>query len=84
MAKREHVGPIFNLIKKKITKPKVLKSFHGQQKVRFFLKKILLNLLSSILEFLTVRIRRVKHGKCSTRQGLRVSTKNTRFHREFR
>ena len=32
----------------------------------------------------SVRIRRDKHGKCSTRRGLRVSTRNTRFHREFR
>ena len=31
-----------------------------------------------------VRIRRDKHGKCSTRQGLGVSTRNTKFHREFR
>ena len=40
--------------------------------------------LSQILEFLSVRIRRDKHGKCSTRRGLRVSTRNTRFHQVFR
>ena len=42
------------------------------------------NLLSQIHEFLIVRIRRDQHEKCSTRRGLRVSTRNTRFHRVFR
>ena len=39
---------------------------------------------SQIYENLTVVIRRDKHEKCSTRRGLRVCTKNKRFHREFR
>ena len=41
-------------------------------------------ILSQIYENLTVGFRRDKHEKCSTRRGLRVSTKNTGFHREFR
>ena len=44
----------------------------------------LLLVLSQIYGNLSVGFRRDKHGKCSTRRGLRVSTKNTRFHREFR
>ena len=44
----------------------------------------LLSLLSSIHGVPTVGFRRVKHEKCSTRRGLRVGTKNTGFHREFR
>ena len=43
-----------------------------------------ISFLSQIHEFLTVRIRRDKHEKCFTRRGLRVSTRNTRFHQEFR
>ena len=43
-----------------------------------------LSFLSQILEFLTVGFRQDKHEKCSTRRGLRVSTRNARFHREFR
>ena len=39
-----------------------------------------LSFLSQIPEFLTVRIRRDKYEKCSTRLGLRVSTRNIRFH----
>ena len=42
------------------------------------------SLISSIPEFLTVGFRWIKHEKCSTRRGLRVGTKNTGFHREFR
>ena len=37
-----------------------------------------------IYENLSVGFRQDKHGKCSTRRGLRVSTRNTRFHLEFR
>ena len=44
----------------------------------------LLNLLSSILEFLIVGFRWAKNEKRYTRRGLRVGTKNTGFHREFR
>ena len=42
------------------------------------------NLISQIYENLTVGFHRDKHGKCSTGRGLRVSTKNPGFHREFR
>ena len=41
-------------------------------------------LFSQIHKNLTVRICRDKHEKCSTRRGLRVGTRNTGFHREFR
>ena len=54
-----------------------------EKKIIFFSFFFLL-VLSQIPEFLTVRIHRDKHEKCSTRRGLRVSTKNTGFHREFR
>ena len=49
----------------------------------FFLNFLSL-FLSQIPEFLTVGFWRDKHEKCSTRRGLRVSTKNTGYHREFR
>ena len=39
---------------------------------------------SQIYGNLTVGICRDKHEKCFTRRGLRVGTRNTRFHREFR
>ena len=42
------------------------------------------NLLSQIHGNLTVGIRRDKHEKCSTQRGLRVGTRNTGFHQEFR
>ena len=44
----------------------------------------LYSFLSHIYEYLTVEFRRDKHEKCSMRQGLRVGTKNTGFHREFK
>ena len=44
----------------------------------------LLLLSSQIHENMTVGFRRAKNEKCSTRRGLRVGTKNTGFHREFR
>ena len=50
--------------------------------IRFYFFFYLLS--SQIHENLTVGIRRDKHEKCSTRQGLRVGTKNKGFHREFR
>ena len=85
------MGPTFNLKKTKAkqnkTKEMKIKSFTDRdgerETIRFFLFS-LLNLLSSIPEFLTVGFRRVKHEKCSTRRGLRVGTKNTGFHLEFR
>ena len=49
-----------------------------------FLSFFYSNLSSQIHENLTVEIRRDKHEKCSTRRGLRVGTRNTRFHLEFR
>ena len=58
----------------------------GQQKDET--KKILFFFLSirfsQIHENLTVGIRRAKNKKCSTRRGLCVGTKKTRFHLEFR
>ena len=47
-------------------------------------KFFIYSFLSQIYENLTAGFRRDKHEKCSTRRGLRVSTKNTGFHREFR
>ena len=41
-------------------------------------------ILSQIYENLTAGFRQDKHEKCFTRRGLRVSTKNTGFHVEFR
>ena len=55
-----------------------------KQRDNFFLNFYSLSFLSHIPEFLTVGIRRDKHEKCSTRRGLRVGNKNTRFHREFK
>ena len=82
------MGPIFNFNKKEVNKTKELELIftdrEGQTEVSEILIFFLLNLLSSILEFLTVGFRRVKHEKCSTRRGLRVGTKNTGFHREFK
>ena len=53
-------------------------------KESFFIIFFLNYVHSQILKFPTIGFRRDKHGKCSTQRGLRVSTKNTRFHREFR
>ena len=47
----------------------------GCPKKNFFLVFLLL-VLSYIFEFMSVRICRDKHGKCSTRRGLSVSTRN--------
>ena len=44
----------------------------------------ILFILSQIHENLTVGFRRDKHEKCSMRRGLRVGTRNTGFHQEFR
>ena len=41
-------------------------------------------ILSQIYGNRIVDFRRVKNEKCSTRRGLRVSTKNTGFYRKFR
>ena len=51
---------------------------------RRFFSFYFLSFLFQIPEFLIVGFRRDKHEKCSTRRGLRVSTKNTGFHREFK
>ena len=56
----------------------------GDTEFFFFFLKFLYSLLSQIHENLTVGIRRDKHGKCFKRRGLRVSTRNTGFYREFR
>ena len=79
------MGPTWEKKKKKKTQTKSLLSFIQGDKqtaemkvLKFFFS---ISFISQILEFLTVRIRRVKHGKCSTRRGLRVSIRNTRFHR---
>ena len=53
----------------------------GETFVLFF---IFLLFHYQIYENLSARIRRDKNEKCSMRRGLRVSTRNTRFHREFR
>ena len=47
-------------------------------------ERYLIFFLSQIYGNLTVGIRRAKNEKCSTRRGLRMGTKNTGFHREFR
>ena len=82
-----HMGPTFNFNKKKKKKQKLFKSVHeqrGSNEGERFFNFSLLNLLSSIHGVPTVRFCRVKHEKCSTRRDLRVGTKNTGFHREFR
>ena len=85
------MGPTFNKKKKKNKQNKIKKKMiisfgrgleDGERKFIFF--SFIFNLLSSIPEFLIVGFCRVKHEKCYTRRGLRVGTKNTRFHREFR
>ena len=85
-----HMDPTFNLEKNKQTKQN--KRYKNQKE--FFTGRdderqsgflfLVLNIISSIPEFLTVGFRRVKHEKCSTQRGIRVRTKNTGFHREFR
>ena len=52
----------------------------GREILNFFLSSF----LSQIYGNLTVGFRRAKDEKCSTRRGLRVGTKNTGFHQEFR
>ena len=83
-----HVGPTINLIKiiiNKITKSKKMNQFSRQNVSDFFFFNFYLSkILSSIHGVPTVGFRRVKHKKCSTRRGLRVRTKYTGFHREFR
>ena len=49
-----------------------------------FFKNFLSSFLSQIHENMTVGFRRDKHEKCSARRWLRVSTRNTGFHREYR
>ena len=53
----------------------------GKEKEILFI--YFLSLLSSIYGNQTVGIRRDKKEKCSTRGGLRVSTKNKGFHQDF-
>ena len=48
---------------------------------KFFLFSLV---ISQIYENQTVGFRQDKHEKCSRKRGLRVGTKNTGFHREFR
>ena len=77
------MGPTPKEKEKKKNKIKTLKvwAFGGDSRERLFLVLFFfINIISQILEFLSVRIRRDKHGKCSTRRELRVSTRNTRFH----
>ena len=81
------MGPTSKEKEKKIKDKNLKKQMKdGQKAFEFFFSFhfFLLLVLFQIPEFLTVRIRRDKHEKCSTRRGLRVSTRNTRFHREFR
>ena len=49
-----------------------------------FILFLFYKLLSLIHRVSIVRIRRAKNESSSTRRGLRVSTKNTGFHREFK
>ena len=51
----------------------------AERLVDFFYFFFLLKLISSIHGVPTVGFCRVKHEKCSTRQGVRVGTKNTGF-----
>ena len=82
------MGPITK--KKKNTNKQKLKEKAGREiirpavEIKIFYFFYFQNFLSQIHEFLTVRIRRDKHGKCSKRRGLRMNTRNRRFHREFR
>ena len=69
---------------KKNNKTKTQSASHGiDRRVReefFFLIFFLFSYFSNLRK----SDRRDKHEKCSTRRGLRVGTKNTGFHREFR
>ena len=77
------MGPTFNF--KKNYQNKSSSRTEGQTEVSEILFYFyLLNLLSSIPEFLTIGFRRVKHEKCSTRRELRVGTKNTGFRQDFK
>ena len=76
------------LKKKKKTKQKgrrpCVREKDKWQRVDFLKFLFFSNLSSQIYENLTVGIRRDKHKKYSIRRGLRMGTRNTRFHREFR
>ena len=78
------MGPTSKKKKNKVT------AVGGRTKIREERERVVFfsfysfSFLSQIPEFLTVGIRRDKHEKCSTRRGLRVSTKNMGFHLEFR
>ena len=79
--------PHKELKKKKIKKEEIERDGERRREKwegEFFLIFFLYYFHSQILKFPTVGFRRDKHGKCSKRRGLRVSTKNMRFHREFR
>ena len=87
--KKWNKGTCGSHIKKKKDKTNKQKEMDGmaaerQREKREVLFFFPLSFLSQIPEFLTFGFRRDKHEKCSTRRGLRVSTRNTRFHREFR
>ena len=69
---------------KQKTKQKKEDGMNISESVREERKKnfnFLSSLLSQIYENLSAGFRRDKHEKCSTRRGLRVSTRNTGFHR---
>ena len=80
------MGPTSKKKKKRITNLNVEgKSVGGEDTKRWsFFNFFLYKFISQIYGNLTVGFRRDKHEKCSTQQGLRVSTRNTGFHREFK
>ena len=79
------MGPTLN----KKTKKNKLVSYDKETREReaerfiFYFYFYFLSLLSSIYGVSTVGIHRTKKEKCSTRRGLRVSTKNKGFRRDF-
>ena len=80
------MGPTLKKNKTKQTKQtkgsgRGVKSVEKREIFKFFFYSIR---FSQIYGNLTVGFRQDKHEKCYMRRGLRVGTRNTRFHLEFR
>ena len=88
MKENGHVGPTKKKIKQNIKGKLSNGNDRGRRErervMRFLFFYFSSSLLSQIYENLTVGFCRAKNEKCSTRRGLRVGTKNTGFHQEFR
>ena len=77
-----HVGPTLKKKNHKGGREEQRRAFGFY--IFFYYFIFLLSLISSFHGVPITGSRRDKHGKCSTRRGLRVSTKNIEFYLEFR